>query len=234
MALASRQCRRRLSELYVAQSHVLQGLYLLHDVGHSLEELYGLVYRHVQNVGYRLAFVAHFQCLAVVALAVAGFAWHHYVGQEVHLDGLVAVSSAHLTPSAFHVEREAPRLVAAYLGFRKVHKKAPYVGKHAGVGGWIGTRSAPDGALIHVYNLVNILQSLHTVILHGLAQRAIEVVRQYWLQCLVDESRLSRAADTRHYGERSQRESGINVLQVVARRAPDNELVTVAGASLVG
>ena len=65
------------------------------------------------------------------------FARHLYVGQEVHLYGLVAVAAAGLAASALDIEREATGLVAADLGFGQVDEERAYVGKHSGVCGGV-------------------------------------------------------------------------------------------------
>ena len=112
-----------LAYLDIAEAHVLDGLDLAEDVGHVLEELHGLVDSHVEHVGDALAFIAHFKGLAVVAFAVTRFAGHLNVGQEVHLDGLVAVAATSLTAAALHVEGETAWLVTADLGFGQVDEE---------------------------------------------------------------------------------------------------------------
>ena len=78
-----------------------------------LEELQRLLDRHVEHVGDALALEADLQRLAVVALAVALFAGHVHVGQEVHLDLDLPVAAADLAAPALDVEAETAGLVAA-------------------------------------------------------------------------------------------------------------------------
>ncbi len=116
LALAAGEGGGGLAELDVAETYVLQRLDLLEYGGLVLEELHGTVDGHVEHVGDALALEAHLERLAVVALAVTLLAGHHHVGQEIHLDGLVAVAAACLATTALHVEREATGLVAADAG----------------------------------------------------------------------------------------------------------------------
>ncbi len=118
LGLAAGEGRRRLAQLDVAQAHVVQGLELGAHPGEGLEELQGLLHRHVQHLGDVLAAEGDLQRLAVVAGAVADLAGHLDVGQELHLDLDVAVALAGLAATTLHVEREAARLVAAHARLR--------------------------------------------------------------------------------------------------------------------
>ncbi len=110
LRFAARQCRRLLSDLDVAEPDALQHFHLVAHRGHRLEERSRLVHRHFQHVGDGLVLELHFQRLAVVAVPVAGIAFHIDVRQEVHLDLDDAIALADLAASALHVEREASRL----------------------------------------------------------------------------------------------------------------------------
>ena len=106
---------------------------------------------------------------------MTGLARHLDVGQEVHLDGLVAIAAAGLAAPALHVEGESTGFVAADLGFGQVDKQRADVGEDARVGGWIGTRGAPDGRLIDIHHLIDMFQSLDALVGHGVLQRVIEM-----------------------------------------------------------
>ena len=193
LALAAGERRGRLPEPEVAEAYVLQRLDFLKDVGHVLEELHGAVDGHVEDVGDGLALEAHLQGLAVVATAVALLAGRHDVGQEVHLDRLVAVAAAGLAAAAFDVEREAPGLVAADACLGQRDEEVADVREDAGVGGGVGARGAAYGALVYVDDLVDVLKPDDVVVGQGVAQRAVEVLREDGLQRVVDERGLARA-----------------------------------------
>ena len=82
------------------------------------EELERLLDGEVEHVRDVLALEAHFERLAVVALAVALLARDVDVREEVHLDLDLAVALADLAAAALDVEGEAPRLVAARARLR--------------------------------------------------------------------------------------------------------------------
>ena len=88
----------------VAQPHLLQRADLAKNIGDRLEKLYCLLDRHVQHVADTLAFVQHFQGLAVVAPSLAAFAVHLYVGEKIHFDGPQAGAFADFAAAAFYVE----------------------------------------------------------------------------------------------------------------------------------
>src|SRR3972149_1315922 len=71
----------------------------------------GLVAFHFQDVGDVLALVAPLQGRAVEARAGAGLAGHPDVGEEVHLDSLLAMSFAGLAAAALHVGGKEAGLV---------------------------------------------------------------------------------------------------------------------------
>ena len=77
----------------------------------------------------------HGQRLGVVALAAARFALDPHVGQEVHLDPLLAVPFARLAAAAGHVEAEPPGRVAAELRLGQLGEQRADQLEHAGVGG---------------------------------------------------------------------------------------------------
>ena len=93
-----------MSQLDVSQPHVLEDFDLPQDRGHRVKELYCLVDGHVKYIGNGLALEFHLQRLAVVALAAAFLTGDQHIGQEIHLDGLIAVAVALLASPATGVE----------------------------------------------------------------------------------------------------------------------------------
>ena len=157
-----------MSELDIAEAHVLDGLDFTQDVGHVLEELTGLIDGHVEDVGDRLALEAYLQCLTVVAFAVTLLAGYLDVGQEVHLDGLIAVAATRLTASALDVKRESTGLVAANLRFGQVDEQVSDIREDARIRGGIASRCTAYGTLVDVHHLIDIFQPLDALVGHGL------------------------------------------------------------------
>ena len=94
-------------------------------------------------------------------------AGHLDVGQEIHLDGLVAIAATGLAASALDVEREAAGLVAADLCFRQVDEQRTDIAEDACVGSRIAAWCTSDGTLVDVDHLVDQFQSLNVVVGHG-------------------------------------------------------------------
>ena len=216
LAFAARERGTGLSELDIAQAHVLNDLDFAQYLRYILEELYGTVDGHVEHVGNGLALKAHFQRLAVVALAVTNLAGHVDVGQEVHLDCLVTVTLTGFATAAAHVERETSGLVASYLRFGQADKQVADVAEHARIGGGIGTRCAPQRRLIDVHHLVDIFQPFKVVVWQRVLQRTVELLRKDGLQGFVDERGLPATRHARHTDELTQRKLYVDALQIVA------------------
>ena len=223
LALSARKGIAWLPELDVAESHFLQDLYLVQDDGLVGKELDGLVDGHVEHVGYALAAEAHLERLAVVALAATLFARHKDVGQEVHLDGPVAVAATAFTASALHVEREAAGLVAPDACLRQFDEELAYVREDIRIGGGIGARRPSQGTLVHVDDLVDVLQSLEGVVGQGFGQRAVEVFAEDGEERLADEGALAASADAGDADELAERYLDIDVLEVVAASSAEKQ-----------
>ena len=117
----------------------------MEDGGHVLKKLHRLVDGHVKDVGYRFPLESHFQCLTVVALAMAHLAGHHHIWQKVHLYGTVAIAATVLASPAFDIERETARLVTSYLGFGEIDEQRTDVAEHSCVCGRIRPWCTPNG-----------------------------------------------------------------------------------------
>ena len=156
LRLAARQRRRRLAEADVAEPDVVERLQPPADLRDVLEELDGLLDRHVEHVGDRLALEADVERLAVVALAVALLARHVDVGQEVHLDLDLPVAAADLAAPALDVEREAPGLVAARPRLLRLGEQVADDVEEARVRRRVRARRAADRRLVDLDDLVEL------------------------------------------------------------------------------
>ena len=157
LGFSSGECGGRLSQLNIAQSHIIQSLYLAADCGKGLEETVSLLHRHVQHVENALSLIFYVQSLAIVALAAADLTGHIDIRQEVHLYLDDAVSSAGLTAPAFYIKTETSLAVSLRLGIRRGCKQIPDLVKYPGVSSRIGSRCTPDGRLVNGNNFIQLL-----------------------------------------------------------------------------
>ena len=104
LVLATRQRGRRLPELDVSKPDFLHYLQFLENFRLMLEELHGLIYGHIEHVGYGFSLETHFKRLTIVALSATCLTRHKHIGEEIHLDGLISVPLAHLTAASGHIE----------------------------------------------------------------------------------------------------------------------------------
>src|SRR4051794_13719466 len=170
LRLAAREGRRRLAEPDVAQPHLAQGLHVARDRGHRGEEVGGLLDRHVEDLGDRLALVVDLERLAVVAGAVTDLARHVDVGQEVHLDLDRAVARARLAATALDVEREAALEVAPHLGLRRRGEELADVVEDACVRRGVAAGRPADGRLVDVDHLVALVAAVDPFVAAGTAR----------------------------------------------------------------
>ena len=215
LGLAAGERGRRLAQADVAEAHVEERLQLALDARDVLEEVQGVLDGHVEHLGDVLAAVGHLQRLAVVALAVADLAGHVDVGEEVHLDLDLAVALAGLAAAAAHVEGEAPRRVAAGLGLGRAGEQRADVVPQSDVGGRVRARGAPDGALVDVDDLVQLLQARDLAVGPGAAMGVVQPVGERRRQRVGDKGALAGAGDARDHGERADGHLQRDVLQVV-------------------
>ena len=128
----------------------------------------------VQHFGDVHIFEAHLQGFAVEARPVADIAGHVHIRQELHLDAQLSLTLAGFAAPAVDVEREAPRLVAADLALGQFGEQVADLVEQAGVGAGVGARRAPDGRLVDVDDLVEVLQPFDAVVLARVGVRAVQ------------------------------------------------------------
>src|SRR5690606_12834850 len=104
------------------------------DLRNVLEQFGGLADRHLEDVGDRMPAVLDRQRFLVVALAPAGIALDPDVGEEVHLDALLAVPFAVFAPPAGAIEAKPRGAVAADLGLGQSGEQLANFFEDAGVG----------------------------------------------------------------------------------------------------
>ena len=214
---------RRLAQPDVAQPDVDQRLHVAGDGRLVGEELERLLAAHVEHVGDVLVLERDVERVAVVAGALAHLARHVHVGQEVHLDLDRAVARAGLAATAADVEAEPARQVAADLGLVGLREQLADVVEHARVGGGVRPGRAPDGRLVDVDDLVELVDAVDAGVQAGRRLRPVHLLHQRPVEDVVDQRRLARA---RHAGDRHEapeRERHVDVLEVVLPGAPHRE-----------
>ena len=187
LGLAAGKRGRALSQLHIAQAHVLERLQLMADLVHAGEEVDGLFYAHFQHIINVLSFISDLQGLFIVALAAALFTRHIHIRQKVHGDAQDAIALAGLASPALHVEREAPFFISAQLGFRRLGKQLADIVKHAGVCRRIGTRRASDGILRDIDDLIDVLDAADLLMLARLDAQTPQGMLQPLGQDLIDQ-----------------------------------------------
>ena len=131
---------------------------------------------------------------------------------------------AGLAAPALDVEGEAAGLVAAHLRLLGLGEQVADLVEHAGVGRRVGARCAPDRALVHLHELVQVLEPLDLLHPAGHLARAVELVLQRLGQNLVHQRGLAGAGHAGHGHQHAERDVYADVVQVVLARADDLQL----------
>ena len=184
--------------------------------GQRFKELHCLVDSHLQHIGYRPAFVSYFQCLSVVAFAVAHLTIDVDVWQEIHFYGSDACTLAGFAPASTHVERETTRLVASDFGTGQLSKQLTDLVEDADIGGGVAAWCPSDGRLVNLYDLVYIFHAADALVGQGAFLCPIEMAAEDGMKRLVDQCRFAAAADTCHTYEQAQGNVEGGMLQIVA------------------
>src|SRR5690606_2307760 len=135
---------------------------------------------------------------------------------------------------ALHVEAEAAGLVAAGLRFGHGGEEFANKREHAGVGGRVRPRRAPDGALVDIDDFVEVFEAFDRVVRTRAVASAMQHVGGFFDEDLGDERGLAGARHAGHGDELAEGDLDVDVLEVVLAGAADDELLTVAGAALPG
>src|SRR5262249_15041359 len=212
-----------LAQRQVVEADVGQRLEHPPDLRHVAEDLEGLADAHLQHVGDGAALVADGERLRVVALAAADVALDPDVGEEVHLDLLLAIALAGLTASARLVEAEPPRLIAAHLRLGQLCEQLPDQVEDASIRRRVGRRRVAQRVLIDVDDLVDLFESLDLVVSGAGSVSAMQAAGEGVVEDLVDERRLARAADAGDDDKRAEWKGDIDVLEVVLPRPAHDE-----------
>src|SRR5262249_35560925 len=93
--------------------------------------------------------------------------------------------------------------------------------------GRVRTRRAPDGRLVDVHYLVEVLGALHPVVGARPFLGPVEHLGEGAVQDVVDQGRFARTRYTRHTGERPEGNAHRHALQVVLPRVVDDDELTV-------
>ena len=133
----------------------------------------------------------NFQGLAVIPIPVTNLAWNVDVGKEVHFDPYRAVAAARLTASALHVKGEPTRLIPPYLGFCGGGKQLANVIEDARVRGRIAPGRTPDGTLVDVHHLVDLIGTGNVLVLSRHEPGTVQISRKNVEQDVVHQRRLA-------------------------------------------
>ena len=233
LGFASREGGGGLPQAQVAETDFTQHLQLRNDFRDVAEKREGFPHGHLQHVVDVFSMEFDVEDAALETRAAAFFANQLDVGEELHFDGDSAVALAGLTAATRNVEGKMPGGVAAALGVGSFGEDVADGVESLEIGGGIRTRGAADRGLVDDDHFADFAIAVETIaeFLDAVAvvfrgERAIEDV--------MDESGLSRAADTGYHRERSEWNHQVDILQVVQACAGESQKLAVGLVAIVG
>jgi len=147
-----------------------------------------MVHRQIQDFGNVQVLETHLQGLAVKARPVAHIAGYIHIRQELHFNTQLPLPLAGLAATTVYIEGETPWFVPAHLALRHFGEQGADMVKQTSVSRWVGARRAPDGRLVDVDDLVQVLQPFDAVVGSGLGAGAVQLVRQFLVQDIHHQS----------------------------------------------
>ncbi len=230
LGLASRERQGTLSQTDVIEANVTECVQSALDLRNRGKELLRLFYRHLQDLVDVFPLVANVQRLAGEPLAVADVTGDVDVGQEVHFDLDRTGALAVLAAAALDVEGEASGFVAARLGLREAGEQLTNRREEPDVGGGVGTRCAPDRALVDIDDLVDVFVPFQGIEIgflyvtlaaaHAVAQRRVQNVGQ--------EGTLAGSGNAGDHVHRADPELRCDLFEVVFTGTDHTQDLTVA------
>src|SRR5437764_14336730 len=144
----------------------------------------------------------------------------------MHLDLNDALSSTCLASTTFHVEGEAPGLVAPNLRLWNRREELANRSEGAGIGGRVRSGRAADGRLVDIDDLVEMVEPFHP----GVSSRALPLpmqpLRDALVQDFIHQCALTRPRYACDAHELAERESHVDRLEVVLPRSSDPDILT--------
>ena len=215
LGFAARQRRHRLAESQVFEADVGErtqsGLHC-RLVGEKSERFAD---RHLKHVGDGFVFERDFEYLGAEALAVAIGAAQVNVGEELHLDMLEAVAAAHRAAAVAGVEAESAARVIAFFRQGCLREQVAYGFESTDVAGGVGASSAPDRCLVDHHDVADQLVAVDSTMRTRRFGRFAFVFEQRCVQHVLHQRRFARAGNTGHAHQAMQRQSDVDVLEVV-------------------
>ena len=111
----------------------------------------------------------------------------------MHLNLLYTVTLAGLTATALDIKGKATTRIAMTTCIGCFGKQITYLGKQTRIGGRIGARCAPNGALVNINDLIQMLYPLHAVVRTRIGCCAVQLVRKVGVKNTVDKRGFARA-----------------------------------------
>ena len=234
MCFATGESSGWLTQADVTKPHVFQSAKLRFQNREVLKELVSFLNCHGQDFSDGFALKANLKCLPIVPFAMAYFAGYCDIGQELHFDLNISLSTARLTASSLHVKRKASGFVAACSSFGSGGEQLSNASESSGIRRRIRSRSAPNGRLIDIHYFIDMLNAQNFIEIAWLLFRSIENLGQLLVQDFINESALAATGDAGYADECPQRDLDIDVLEVILTGSFDDEFIPGTSAPFFG
>ena len=176
---------------------------------------------HLHDIGDRLVVVSHVEGLTVVPATIAFAAGEPTGGEETHFKFDRALTEASFAASAVGVERKSAGGVAAHAGGGESGEELADFVKDLDVGRGGGAGGLANGGLVDHVNASDVFGPEQFVVgrrgsfAGGFASAAGHGVFQGRDECATEERRFARPRDAAGHSEATERNPGVDILQIV-------------------
>jgi hypothetical protein len=115
LRLSARECRCRLPESDISESHIDEDIQNSLDTGEADEKSTRILDRHIEDLRDIFSLELYLQCLTIVSAPTTRLTLDIDIGEEVHLDLFGSTPLTDLTASSLGVKRKSPRTKPSLL-----------------------------------------------------------------------------------------------------------------------
>ena len=150
----------------------------------------------------------------------AGVAGDPDIRQKVHLDPFLAGPFARLAPAAGLIEAEPAGRITPHLRFGQLGEKLADQVEDAGIGRRRRARRASQRGLVNTDHFVDMFEPLDRFVGARSQLGTVQGRRGRFPEDVFHQRALARARDARDGGDHAQRESNVEVPEVMLRALP--------------
>ena len=228
------QCWCRLTKADVPETNINKRLHVSGNCGLIREEIESLRDRHVEYFSNVLALKRDVERVSVVTIALAHFARHIHIWQEMHFNLDCSVSRTGFATATLDVETETSGHVTANFCFGRCCKQFSNGIENTGVRSWVRAWRTTNGRLIHVDHFVDGIDAFNSAVTAWRFLALVDALHHGRKQDVSDKSALATSRYASDSNKTTKRNVYVDVLQVVFTGTTNRNDITRRRPALLG